>query len=175
VGNIKITSEIESDIPKAKDHYKNARIFLAREMHTEAMLEYGKAIEKWPKFADALNDVGIIFYGKKEYSKALEHFVRAKKADESNAMFYSNAALAYLKLDIVDDAVKYLRDAVELGADKDLTISTATAERILMAARKYSALNKKKDAKQTAEIALKLERAHSKIMSELKDFINSAN
>lgn len=60
-----------------------------------AKLQYEKALTIDPKYAEALNNLGTVFYGKQDYHKAEKYYRKAIKLKPNCASFYSNLGTAY--------------------------------------------------------------------------------
>lgn len=60
-----------------------------------AKLQYEKALTINPKYAEALNNLGTVFYGKQDYHKAEKYYRKAIKLKPNSASFYSNLGTAY--------------------------------------------------------------------------------
>jgi tetratricopeptide (TPR) repeat protein len=60
-----------------------------------AKLQYEKALSISPKYPEALNNVGTVYYGEKDYSKAEKFYKKALRYKPECASFYSNLGTAY--------------------------------------------------------------------------------
>ena len=60
-----------------------------------AKLQYQKALAIKPKYPEALNNLGTIYYGEQNYHKAEKYYLEAIHLDHHNASFYSNLGTAY--------------------------------------------------------------------------------
>ncbi len=60
-----------------------------------AKANYEKAIELNPKYAEAINNLGTVYYGQKDYHKAEHYYRKALKFKPECASFYSNLGTAY--------------------------------------------------------------------------------
>jgi tetratricopeptide (TPR) repeat protein len=60
-----------------------------------AKLQYEKALSLKPKYAEALNNLGTVFYGEKDYHKAENYYKKALRLKPNCASFYSNLGTAY--------------------------------------------------------------------------------
>jgi tetratricopeptide (TPR) repeat protein len=61
----------------------------------EAKLNYERALRIDPHYAEAMNNLGTIYYEKKNYKKAEKLYRRALKAMPRSATFYNNLGAAY--------------------------------------------------------------------------------
>ncbi|MFT4114387.1 tetratricopeptide repeat protein [Silvibacterium sp.] len=60
-----------------------------------ARLQYEKSLSIDPNYADALNNLGTVFYGQQNYRKAEKFYRRAIHVRQNVACFYSNLGTAY--------------------------------------------------------------------------------
>jgi tetratricopeptide (TPR) repeat protein len=60
-----------------------------------AKLQYEKALSINPKYAEALNNLGTVYYGERNYHKAEKYYRKALHLKHNNASFYSNLGTAY--------------------------------------------------------------------------------
>lgn len=60
-----------------------------------AKLQYEKALSMNPKYAEALNNLGTVYYGERNYRKAEKYYRKAIHIKKDNASFYSNLGTAY--------------------------------------------------------------------------------
>jgi Flp pilus assembly protein TadD len=74
-----------------------------------------KALELNPDFVQALNNYGILLLAKKEYSEALNYFIRATKNDPNHANAFAGAAACYQKLNDVNNAILYYEKAIHIN------------------------------------------------------------
>jgi tetratricopeptide (TPR) repeat protein len=61
----------------------------------QAKLAYQRALRIKPKYPEAMNNLGTIYYEKKNYKKAVKLYRRALKAMPNSATFYNNLGAAY--------------------------------------------------------------------------------
>jgi tetratricopeptide (TPR) repeat protein len=62
----------------------------------EAQRDYEKALKLNPHYPEALNNLGAVYYGQKQYHDAERIYKKAIKLSPKSAMFYSNLGTAYL-------------------------------------------------------------------------------
>lgn len=60
-----------------------------------AKANYEKALELNPSYAEAINNLGTVYYGEKNYHKAEHYYHKALKFKPNCASFYSNLGTAY--------------------------------------------------------------------------------
>lgn len=60
-----------------------------------AKLQYEKALTLDPHYAEAINNLGTVFYGRQNYRKAEKFYRKAIKLKPNCASFYSNLGTAY--------------------------------------------------------------------------------
>ena len=76
----------------------------------EARKDYQHALHLRPNYPQALNNLGTIYYAKKEYRKAEKYYRRALRLDPE-ASIYSNLGVAYFAQDHVEKGVAAFRTA----------------------------------------------------------------
>ncbi|PKM80539.1 MAG: hypothetical protein CVU89_13390 [Firmicutes bacterium HGW-Firmicutes-14] len=67
-----------------------------------------------PANADAAQELGILFYEKKRYDRALEYLKMAAKKVENSARLYLYIGMAYFELDRSEEGAEILSRALEL-------------------------------------------------------------
>jgi tetratricopeptide (TPR) repeat protein len=147
------------DVGRARALYDRARVLHAQQRAAEAQLKYEEALSAWPEFSEALNDLGKLHHDAKDPAKALEFFVRARKACPCNPVPYVNAARAELDLGLGDEALKDLRDALALGLDKDERLSVVAGETLWSLARAAVKAEDRGRAREACEMILKIRAA----------------
>lgn len=60
-----------------------------------AKLQYEKALQLKPKYPEAINNLGTVYYGQQNYRKAEKYYRKAIKLKSNCATFYSNLGTAY--------------------------------------------------------------------------------
>jgi hypothetical protein len=60
-----------------------------------AKLQYEKALQLNPKYPEALNNLGTVYYGQQNYHKAEANYLKALRLKPNSASFYSNLGTAY--------------------------------------------------------------------------------
>lgn len=85
-----------------------------------AMSFYRKAVELDPLYAQAYNDIGVLYEAGADMDKAEESYLRAIKADKNYLGAYSNLALLYEEKRDLEKASFYWRKRAELGLEDDL-------------------------------------------------------
>ncbi len=63
---------------------------------TEAKRDYQRALQLNPKYAEAMNNLGTIFYAQKDYKHAERMYNRSLKLTPNSAVAYSNLGTAYI-------------------------------------------------------------------------------
>ncbi|MDE3178737.1 MAG: tetratricopeptide repeat protein [Acidobacteriota bacterium] len=61
----------------------------------KAKLDYERALRLKPRYPEALNNLGTIYYEKKDYKKAEKLYRKALKLSKPDATFYNNLGAAY--------------------------------------------------------------------------------
>lgn len=60
-----------------------------------AKLQYEKSLQLDPKYPEALNNLGTVYYGQEDYHKAENYYRKAIRLKPACASFYSNLGTAY--------------------------------------------------------------------------------
>ena len=85
----------------------------------DALSWYVKASSVDPKYAVALNDMGLVYEEMQQDTLAEANYLKAIKADEKYLPSYNNLALFYKKKQNLIQAVEYFSKRVELGEPED--------------------------------------------------------
>ncbi|HYA89400.1 MAG TPA: tetratricopeptide repeat protein [archaeon] len=83
----------------------------------QARVDFEKAAKLNPKFADALNNVGAVYYIQKKLDFAATYFQKAVALDEARATFHANLGAAWFGQKKFDRAVGEYTRALELDPD----------------------------------------------------------
>jgi hypothetical protein len=146
-------------IAKARALYDRARVLHAQQRVVEAELKYQEALAAWPEFGEVFNDLGKLCAEKKDPAKALEYFLRARRLSPSDPTPWVNGARMRLELGLVEDALADLKDAVELGVEKDERTAVLAGETLYSLARRASDAGDTKHALEACETLLKIRQA----------------
>jgi tetratricopeptide (TPR) repeat protein len=82
--------------------------------YKEARKSFEHAIRANHEFADAYNNLGVIFYESKKYKAAVKQYEKAIAVDSSSASFFNNLGAAYFSKREFDLAVVAYQHALEL-------------------------------------------------------------
>jgi tetratricopeptide (TPR) repeat protein len=132
---VSVRASLRPNVAQARALYDRARVLHAQGRHAEARLKYEEAIQAWADFGEVYNDLGKLHAEQKDAPKALEYFLRARKACPSDPTSYVNAARTELALGLVDDAMLDLADSLALGLDQSERSSVLAAETLRAIAR----------------------------------------
>ena len=61
----------------------------------EAKRDYERALRLRPDYPEALNNLGAVFYAKRNYKKAIRYYLRALRLEPGSAPIYSNLGTAW--------------------------------------------------------------------------------
>ena len=78
---------------------------------------YEQAIKLKPSYHEAINNLGTVFYAKKNYRRAITQYRRALKISPDQASVHSNLGTAYFARNQVDLALTEFRTALQLDPD----------------------------------------------------------
>ena len=100
-------------LQRADNHFKNGSYDLA-------IKDYRKALSQQDNYmkisnAEIINKIGICFYKRENYNKAMDYFTRAINSDSSKAQFFYNRGLARKKLGYANYAQEDFKKAKELA------------------------------------------------------------
>jgi len=90
---------LQQDVPsKAKRAYQEAVAFHREGRWEEALSAYGRAIRDYPRYRDALADVGALYILLNQVSAGLSYLQRALAIDRQDLLVQINIAIAYSAL-----------------------------------------------------------------------------
>eukprot|EP01114_Cavostelium_apophysatum_P021483 TRINITY_DN7511_c0_g1_i1.p1 TRINITY_DN7511_c0_g1~~TRINITY_DN7511_c0_g1_i1.p1 ORF type:complete len:618 (-),score=114.01 TRINITY_DN7511_c0_g1_i1:22-1875(-) len=96
-------------------------------MLEESISDLQRIIELEPKLASTYNDLGIIYFEKNQYEKALFYFQEAaREPSEFTDLYLSNCGEVYCKLLRFEEAIPVLRRSLELGNERQAQSSAHT-------------------------------------------------
>jgi Tfp pilus assembly protein PilF len=70
-----------------------------------ARLSFENAVKKNSKFADALNNLGAVYFVQKNHNAAARHFKKAVALDETRPVFHVNLGAAWFGQNKLDRAI----------------------------------------------------------------------
>ena len=76
--------------------------------------EFNRAIKMNRSYAEALNNLGVVFYMRRNYGKAISEYEKALRLSEISASFHSNLGMALFEKKQFDKASAEFRRALEL-------------------------------------------------------------
>ena len=80
-----------------------------------AKKNYERAVQLDPEFAEAINNLGTIYYGQKSYRRAINLYKRAlKRSPSPPASIYANLGAAYFARRNYKQATDYYQQALQL-------------------------------------------------------------
>jgi tetratricopeptide (TPR) repeat protein len=116
-----------------------------------AVKYFRRALELEPNFAEALNYLGYMWAERGEnLEEARSMIERALKEEPKNSAFLDSMAWALFKLKQPSEALTYMNRAIEFSKDPDATLFDHLGDIL-------AALNRKSEAREAWEKALKLE------------------
>ena len=78
---------------------------------------YERAIKLNPKYAEAINNLGTIFYARKSYRRAIEQYKKALRMTPESASILSNLGTAYFARKNYDEASKAYQAALAVDPE----------------------------------------------------------
>lgn len=131
-----ISNELRGDIYMARKMYREAidmyrdgpkdSAVLANKIgiafHQLSLLDlakknYERSIKLDPKYSEAINNLGTIYYTQKNYRRSISLYKRALKVSEPAASIYSNLGAAYFGRKDYKQATEYYQEALKLDPD----------------------------------------------------------
>ena len=135
-GSPPLTPEVRGDIMMARKMYRDALDYYKTGAETSAVLAnktgiayhqlqdlvnarkyYEKAIKLNRGYAEAINNLGTIFYARKSYRRAIEQYKKALRITPNSASILSNLGTAYFARKNYDEASKAYSQALALDAE----------------------------------------------------------
>ena len=156
---ISVQATDRPQIARARALYDRARVLHAQQRPVEAELKYQEALAAWPEFGEVFNDLGKLCAEKKDIAKALEYFLRARRLSPSDPTPWVNGARMRLELGLMEDALADLKDAVELGVEKDERTAVLAGETLYALARRASDAGDSRRAIEACDTLLKIRQA----------------
>jgi len=131
-----ITPELRGDIFMARKMYREA-IDMYREgpgdspvlankigiaFHQMLQLDlakknYERAVKLDPKYSEAINNLGTIYYAKKSYRRAIGLYKRSLRYSQPSASIYANLGAAYFARKDMKEAMNYYEQALQLDPE----------------------------------------------------------
>ena len=103
---------LDIDQKNKNTYYVLSQLYEEMGLTQEAINTNEKAVEMFPYETPFHAKLAQLYLIDKQYSRALPHFKIALVDQESNVKFLMGAALCCLKLELLEDAVKYLESAL---------------------------------------------------------------
>jgi tetratricopeptide (TPR) repeat protein len=133
---IEVTPEVRGDVMMAYKRYRDAVDFYKPGAATSAALAnktgiayqqlldldnarryYDKAIKLKPAYAEAINNLGTVYFAKKSYRRAIEQYKKALRIHPDSSSILSNLGTAYFARKNYDEAAKAYQEAVALDPE----------------------------------------------------------
>jgi len=97
---------------------------LAIGKYDEAIRQYQAALSIDPKFKNALYNLAMVYAVKKDYAKSIDAFKRILTLEPKNAVAAYDIACIYSRQNKKEEAVKWLKKAVDMGYNNRKMIKT---------------------------------------------------
>lgn len=118
-------------LPLAKIHYKLGNMHSVRGNINGALIEYFKAIDIDPQFAEAYNNVGYVHKQKGNIDLAMVYYNKALSIDPRSDTAYTNLASCYECKKDYDKAIEMFQEALKIDTGS-ITVELAL-EKVMMA------------------------------------------
>jgi tetratricopeptide (TPR) repeat protein len=106
------------------EHPKNAVYWneLGISLHNQTLLDaalkcYQRSARLDPRYADARNNVGTIYYARKKFAKAVRSYNKAIALRQDSAAFYLNLGYAYFGEKNYEESIAAFRKALQIDPD----------------------------------------------------------
>ncbi|HWB86542.1 MAG TPA: tetratricopeptide repeat protein [Bryobacteraceae bacterium] len=83
----------------------------------DARKSYERSLRIKPDYSEALNNLGTVYYAKKNYRKAINYYKKALKYNPESASLYSNLGTAYFARKKYKEASQAYQTALKLNPD----------------------------------------------------------
>ena len=100
--------------PEAWKHYEAGKEHMQQEEFDEAVEEFSKYIELFPRMADAFIGRGIAYCVLEQFERGIEDFNEAIRLEPDNAGAYCNRGIARFELDDPERALQDYNEAIRL-------------------------------------------------------------
>jgi len=81
----------------------------------EILSFYKRAVQLKPNFVEARNQIALIYYMSKNYTKAIKEFLNCIKYDNKFTLAYKNLGMLYKNFEKYDKSLEYYNKAIKLG------------------------------------------------------------
>ena len=131
-----LTPELRGDIMMARKMYREAIDYYKPSSQKNAILAnktgiayhqlldldnarkyYQRAIKINPQYAEALNNLGTIYYGQRSYKRAIDQYRKALRITPQSASVLSNLGTAYFARKNYEEALRYYQEALAINPD----------------------------------------------------------
>jgi tetratricopeptide (TPR) repeat protein len=133
---IDVTPEVRGDVMMAYKRYRDALDFYKPGAASSALLAnktgiayqqlldldnarryYEKAIKLNPMYAEAINNLGTVYFARKSYRRAIEQYKKALRIHPDSSSMLSNLGTAYFARKNYDEAAKAYQEAVAIDPE----------------------------------------------------------
>jgi len=92
-------------------------VYASQDQYESSLSSYKTAIEKDPNFSLAYNNIGLLFFNKKEkdYKEAESYYKKSISINNQNIEPYNNLGTLYNALNKYEEAVNYFKKAIDLN------------------------------------------------------------
>jgi tetratricopeptide (TPR) repeat protein len=134
--HVDVTPELRGDVMMAYKRYRDALDFYKPGAATSAALAnktgiayqqlldldnarryYEKAIKLQPMYAEAINNLGTVYFAKKSYRRAIEQYRKALRIRPDSSSILSNLGTAYFARKNYDEAANAYQEAVAIDPE----------------------------------------------------------
>jgi tetratricopeptide (TPR) repeat protein len=111
-----------SDMPPSERDKLELRgdVFMARKMFPEALQQYEQLLTAYPKDAELLNKVGVVYQQEGELVHAMRYYKRSIKADKNFATAYNNLGTVEYQKKHYGRSIQHYKTAIAMHPTADL-------------------------------------------------------
>ncbi|MBN2374243.1 tetratricopeptide repeat protein [bacterium] len=98
-------------------HYNLGLVYHSMNLESDAESHLLKAIEIFPRYADAYNNLSIVVAEQGRYGEAYDYLITSLTYDRNSPLAHNNLGYILIKQDRIEEAISELQQALELDKD----------------------------------------------------------
>lgn len=100
----------------SEEYFNKGHSYFIQSKFSEAIIQYDKAINLNPNYADAYNDRGASKANIRQFESAITDYLKAKELGFKKSVLYSNLGFAYYTLKKPDSALIFIEEALKIDS-----------------------------------------------------------